>query len=438
MSGKEFPEYQEIFRNMTLSQRIIARNSGVSEVEPGEFVNVKVDLVLANDVTAPLAINEFKRLGASEVFDKNKVVLVLDHFTPNRDVPSAEQCSLVREFARDYHVNHFYDVGSMGIEHVLLPEEGLVRPGELIVGADSHTCTYGALGAFAMGVGSTDVAAAMATGEVWLRVPDAIKLVYSGNPGRWIGGKDLILFTIGLLGVDGAHYRSLEFFGEAIGELSVEGRLTMANMVVEAGAKNGLFIVDEKTVAYLERYGVEAVASPEEPDDREYERRMDIDVSEIEPQVAVPPLPSQSCPVAEVGGVELDQVVIGSCTNGRLSDLEEAAGILKGRMAHPRVRLIVIPGSQRVYLEAARSGLLEVLVEAGAAVSTPTCGPCLGGHMGVLAKGERALATTNRNFTGRMGHPESEVYLSGPSVAAASAVAGHIVHPEEVVGGGEG
>ncbi len=425
-------------RPMTITEKILASHASRDEVVPGDLIECRLDIVLANDVTAPLAINEFKRLGASEVFDKNKVVLVLDHFTPNRDVPSAEQCSLVREFARDYHVNHFYDVGSMGIEHVLLPEEGLVRPGELIVGADSHTCTYGALGAFAMGVGSTDVAAAMATGEVWLRVPDAIKLVYSGNPGRWIGGKDLILFTIGLLGVDGAHYRSLEFFGEAIGELSVEGRLTMANMVVEAGAKNGLFIVDEKTVAYLERYGVEAVASPEEPDDREYERRMDIDVSEIEPQVAVPPLPSQSCPVAEVGGVELDQVVIGSCTNGRLSDLEEAAGILKGRMAHPRVRLIVIPGSQRVYLEAARSGLLEVLVEAGAAVSTPTCGPCLGGHMGVLAKGERALATTNRNFTGRMGHPESEVYLSGPSVAAASAVAGHIVHPEEVVGGGEG
>jgi 3-isopropylmalate/(R)-2-methylmalate dehydratase large subunit len=418
---------------MNITEKILAGHAGRERVAPGELVNCKLDLVLANDITAPLAILEFRRLGLNRVFDPERVVLVMDHFTPNKDIKSAEQCLMIREFAREMGIVNYFDVGAMGIEHCLLPEQGLVLPGDCMIGADSHTCTYGALGAFATGVGSTDLAAGMALGECWFKVPESMKFVYHGELQPWVGGKDLILYTIGQIGVEGARYRAMEFAGEAIDALSVEGRLTMCNMAVEAGAKNGIVAPDDKALAFQadrRRRPYRAYAS--DPD-AVYVEVSEYEAGQIEPQVAFPHLPENSRPVSEAAGIAVDQVVIGSCTNGRLEDLRIAASILKGRRASSRLRLIVIPGTQEIYLQAMREGLLEIFVEAGGAVSTPTCGPCLGGHMGILAHGEKALATTNRNFVGRMGHTESEVYLAGPAVAAATAITGCITHPEEVV-----
>ncbi len=414
----------------TLSEKILAAHAGLPEVHAGQFVEVDVDLVLSNDITAPLAIRELENLGVERVFDPAKVVIVPDHFAPNRDIRAAEQCRIVRDFARAQGLPHYFEVGRMGIEHVLLPELGLVLPGDLVVGADSHTCTYGALGAFATGMGSTDVAVAMATGRTWLRVPETIRVVYAGQLQPWVGGKDLILYTIGRLGVDGARYKALEFGGPAIDALSMDGRLTMANMAVEAGAKAGLMAVDAKTLDYVQSRAQRPYNVHDYQAGATYASILEIDASHIEPQVAFPHLPDNVRPVSEAGDVPIDQVVIGSCTNGRLEDLRVAAAVLRGRRVRPSVRCIVIPGSQQVYLDALREGLLAQFVEAGAAVSTPTCGPCLGGHMGVLAAGERAVSTTNRNFRGRMGHPDSEVYLAGPAVAAASAIAGRIAAPE--------
>ena len=423
--------------SMTITEKIMAAHAGKDRVSPGELINCRLDLTLANDVTAPVAIKEFSKLGLDRVFDTDRVVLVPDHFTPNKDIKSAEQALCVREFARSYSITNYFEVGRMGIEHCLLPEQGLVLPGDIIIGADSHTCTYGALGAFATGVGSTDLAAGMATGECWFKVPESMKFIYHGKMRPWVGGKDLILYTIGDIGVDGALYRTMEFTGEAIHALSVEGRLTMCNMAIEAGAKNGIIAPDEKTKAYVEKRAKWPYRFYYSDPDAAYVEVKEYDVSQIEPQVAFPHLPENSRPVSEAQGIELDQVVIGSCTNGRIEDLRIAAQIIKGRKVNPRLRVIIIPGTQEIYLQALREGLLEAFVEAGAVVSTPTCGPCLGGHMGILAKGERALSTTNRNFVGRMGHPESEVYLCGPAVAAASAITGMITHPEEVMGGAD-
>lgn len=418
---------------MTLTEKILAKHAGRDRVRPGDFIVARVDLVLGNDITAPVAIAEFERIGATRVFDPDKIALVPDHFTPNKDIKSAEQVRIMREFAKKHGITHFFEIGEMGIEHCLLPEKGMVVPGDLVVGADSHTCTYGALGAFSTGVGSTDIAAAMATGELWFRVPETIRFVFRGSLKPWVGGKDLILYTIGKIGVDGARYKAMEFAGEAISSLSVEGRLTIANMAIEAGGKNGIFMPDQKTVEYLLERTDREYELLESDADAEYSEVYEFDASEIEPQVALPHLPENARPVSEVKGIQIDQVVIGSCTNGRIEDLREAAAILRNKKVARGVRCIIIPGTQSVYLQAVREGLVEVFVEAGAVVSTPTCGPCLGGHMGVLAAGERAVSTTNRNFVGRMGHPKSEVYLAGPAVAAASAVAGEIVGPEEVV-----
>jgi 3-isopropylmalate/(R)-2-methylmalate dehydratase large subunit len=416
---------------MPIAEKIIAAHCGKDKVEAGQFVNVRVDMVLSNDVTAPIAIREFAKLGVDKVFDKNKVVMVADHFTPNKDIASAEQAKLVREFAIKQGIHH-YDVGTMGIEHVLLPEQGLVLPGEMIIGADSHTCTYGALGAFATGMGSTDIAAAMATGEIWMKVPPSIKFIYKGKLNKWVEGKDLILYTIGDIGVDGALYSAMEFCGEAIDKLSMDGRFTMSNMAIEAGAKAGICTVDEKTIAYIKDKTDREYKVYKADEDAVYARVIEYDVSNIEPQIALPHLPSNTKAVSEVGEIQLDQVVIGSCTNGRIEDIRNAARILKGKKIHPRVRCIVLPGTQNISLQMAEEGLMTDLIAAGCAVSTPTCGPCLGGHMGILASGERCLATTNRNFVGRMGSPESEVYLAGTAVAAASALAGKIMSPEEI------
>lgn len=417
---------------MTHTVKILAKHAGREYLEPGEIVICKVDLTLANDITAPLAIKAFREMGASKVFDPSRVVLVPDHFTPNKDLQSAEQCKLMREFAREQGIVHYYEVGRMGVEHALLPELGLVKPSDLIIGADSHTCTYGALGAFSTGVGSTDLAAAWATGEIWLRVPEAMKVVLHGTFPKWVYGKDLILHIIGKIGTEGARYMAMEFTGEGLKALSMDDRFTVANMVVEAGAKNGIMPVDEVAIAYLKEVGVEEFFVLQADPDAPYSEVLEVDLGELEPLVACPPSPANVRPVRELGHVEIDQVVIGSCTNGRLSDLRVAAEVLRGKKVASWVRLIVIPATQKVYLQALREGLIETFIEAGAAVSTPTCGPCLGGHMGVLAEGERAVATTNRNFIGRMGHPKSEVYLSNPAVAAASAVLGRIAHPEEV------
>jgi 3-isopropylmalate/(R)-2-methylmalate dehydratase large subunit len=407
------------------------------EVWPGDLVEVRVDVVLANDITAPIAIREFEKLGDDgaplEVFDPDRVVMVADHFAPNKDIQSAEQCLLMRQFARAQGLSHHFDVGCMGIEHVLLPEQGLVAPGDVVVGADSHTCTYGALGAFATGMGSTDIAVAMATGRVWLRVPETIRVVYHGERQPWVGGKDMILYTIGQIGVSGARYKAIEFAGPVVGSLSMAGRFTMANMAIEAGGKAGLFAVDDAARAYVAGRVTRPYHVYQADADAIYADAIEINVSQIEPQVAFPHLPENARPVSEAGDVRIAQAVIGSCTNGRLEDLRVAAELLRGRRVHPDVRCIVIPGTQQVYLDALREGLVEVFIEAGAAVSTPTCGPCLGGHMGVLAAGERAVSTTNRNFRGRMGHPDSEVYLAGPAIAAASAVVGRIAAPEEVL-----
>lgn len=418
----------------TITEKILAFHCGRDEVHPGELVDARVDLALANDITAPLAIEAFRLMGAEHVFDPDKVILVPDHFTPSRDIAAAENCALLRNFAREQEMANYRDVGTVGIEHVMIPEEGLALPGEVIVGADSHTCTYGALGAFSTGVGSTDLAMAMALGEVWLRVPESMKLEYVGELQPWVGGKDLILHTIGRIGVDGARYRAMEFQGPAIDSLSMDGRFTMANMAIEAGAKNGIFHFDEKTRGWLEGRSSRAYHIITSDADASYIEEMDFDVSGLEPQVAFPHLPSNVRPISQAGEVELDQAVIGSCTNGRLEDMEIAARILAGRQIHPRVRTIVIPGTQAILKEMVRRGWMEIFLEAGAAVSTPTCGPCLGGHMGVLADGERAVSTTNRNFVGRMGHTGSEVYLSGPAVAAASAVTGRLTDPREVMG----
>jgi len=417
---------------MTITEKILARHAGLDYVEPGQLINADVDLVLGNDITAPVAIREFTKLGLDRVFNAERVVLVPDHFTPNKDIPSAEQAKKVREFARKYKIKNYFEVGLMGIEHCLLPEQGLVGPGDLVIGADSHTCTYGALGAFSTGVGSTDMAAAMATGKAWFKVPASMKFVYFGKLRPWVSGKDLILYTIGDIGVDGARYRAMEFCGETISNLSMDDRFTMCNMAIEAGGKNGIIAPDEKTLEYVKGRVKREYALYESDPDASYEEVREYDVSKIEPQVAFPHLPENTRPISEVGDIKIDQVVIGSCTNGRMEDLRVAAKVLKGKRVHPEQRTIIIPGTQEIYLQAVREGLIDIFIEAGCAVSTPTCGPCLGGHMGILARGERAVATTNRNFVGRMGHPESEVYLSNPAVAAASAVLGRIASPEEV------
>jgi 3-isopropylmalate/(R)-2-methylmalate dehydratase large subunit len=416
---------------LNLAEKILAAHADKKEVAPGEFINARVDLIVANDITAPIAIREFRRLGV-RVFDPAKIVMVPDHFVPNKDILSAEQARFMRDFCREQGIRYF-EVGQMGIEHVLVPEQGLVLPGDCAIGADSHTCTYGAVGAFATGMGSTDIAAAMATGDIWMKVPPTIRFVYHGVLGRWTGGKDLILYTIGDIGVDGALYAVMEFTGEAIDELSMDGRFTMANMAIEAGGKAGLFHVDNKTQLYVKARAKRDYLVYEPDSDAEYARVAEYDVSAIEPQVAMPHSPANARPVSQVGDVDIDQAVIGSCTNGRLDDLRLAAQIFRKHRVHPGVRCIIIPGTQQVYLDALAEGLIEIFIKAGAAVSTPTCGPCLGGHMGVLAEGERCVSTTNRNFVGRMGSPRSEVYLANPAVAAASAVAGRIVHPDEVM-----
>ena len=417
---------------MTIAEKILAAHSGREAMQPGEFADVNVDMVLANDITAPIAIREFAKIGVERVFAPDKVALVCDHFTPNKDIDSARQCKLVRGFAREQAIAHFFDVGRMGIEHALLPEKGLVLPGEVVVGADSHTCTYGALGAFATGMGSTDIAVAMAIGRIWMRVPESMLFRLSGKLQRWVGGKDLILYVIGDVGVDGALYRSMEFGGSTIAELSMDGRFTMANMAIEAGAKAGMFAVDDKTRAYVAGRNMRPFTVYASDGDVGYAEVREYDAGRIPLMVAKPHLPSNVVPAASLGDTAIDQAVIGSCTNGRIDDLRAAAEILRGRRVHPYVRTIVIPATQDTYLQAVREGLAEVFVEAGAVVSTPTCGPCLGGHMGVLAEGERCVSTTNRNFVGRMGDRNSEVYLAGPAVAAASAVLGRIGTPEEL------
>jgi len=420
----------------TITEKILAAHAGRDSVSPGEFANIRVDMVMANDITGPLAIKEFKRLGVSKVFDANRVVMVPDHFIPNKDIPSAIQAKTIREFARDYGVR-YYETGKCGIEHVLLPEKGLVGPGQVVIGADSHTCTYGALGAFATGMGSTDVAAAMATGDIWMKVPPSIKFAFHGRLQPWVGGKDLILHTIGDIGIDGALYAAMEFGGEAITAMDMDGRFTMANMAIEAGAKAGIFAVDTETEAYIASHPqadhTAAYKAYRTDSDADYVRVVDYDASRIEPIIAFPHLPSNIKPVSQAGAIHMDQVVIGSCTNGRIGDLRVAAEILREHTVHDSLRCIIIPGTQQVYRDALREGLIEVFLDAGAVVSAPTCGPCLGGYMGILAPGERCLSTTNRNFVGRMGSPQSEVYLAGPAVAAATAIAGHIVPPGEVM-----
>ena len=417
---------------MNLAEKILAAHTDRKKVSPGEFVNARVDVILANDITAPIAIKEFQKIGLSHVFDPKKIVMVLDHFMPNRDIASAEMGKMTREFCAEQKAV-FFEIGRAGIEHVLLPEQGIALPGQVIIGGDSHTCTYGAVGAFATGVGSTDLAAAMATGDLWMKVPVTIKFVYHGELGKWVGGKDLILHTISDIGVDGALYSAMEFTGEAIDALPMDGRFTMANMAIEAGGKAGLFRVDNKTQLYIKSKTRQPYNVYEPDPDAEYARVIEYDITGMEPQVAFPHSPANARPVGEVGNIEINQAVIGSCTNGRLDDLKVAAQILRGKKVHPSVRCIVIPGSQQVYADALNEGLIGIFIEAGAAVSTPTCGPCFGGHMGVLAGGEKCISTTNRNFVGRMGHTKSEVYLANPAVAAASAVAGRIAHPDEVI-----
>ena len=419
--------------SMTITEKILAQHSGLDEVVPGQLITAKLDLVLGNDVTAPVGIKEFAKFGIKNVFDSKKIALVPDHFAPNKDILSAEQCKVMRDFARKQEIEHYFEVGRMGIEHCLLPEQGLTLPGDLIIGADSHTCTYGAVGAFATGVGSTDFAAGLATGEAWFRVPESMKFVFRGTKfQKWVGGKDLILYLIGKLGVDGARYRAMEFTGEGIAALSMDNRFTICNMAIEAGAKNGIIAPDDKTFAFLEGRARRSYPLVHSDSNAKYIEVQEFDVSEIPLQVAFPHSPENSKSVHEASGIKIDQVVIGSCTNGRLEDLRMAADILRGKKVHPEIRLLVFPGTQTILRDAMREGIIDTLIEAGAAVSTPTCGPCLGGHMGILAKGERAVSTTNRNFVGRMGSVESEVYLTNPAVAAASAIKGQIAHPEEV------
>ena len=417
---------------MTMTQKILAAHAGLPEVHAGDLIEAKLDVVLGNDVTTPVAIGVFEKAGFTKVFDNEKIVIALDHYTPCKDIKSAELCVTAREFAKKHNITHLYDVGTVGIEHALLPEQGLVGPGDCIIGADSHTCTYGALGAFSTGVGSTDMAAGMASGLNWFRVPPAIKVELSGKLQPYVSGKDVILHLIGEIGVDGALYQSLEFTGEGVSELSMDDRFTISNMAIEAGGKNGIFPVDEKTMEYISgRFGREPVVY-EADDDAEYERVVKIDLSALEPTVSLPHLPSNTRTISEAAGMPIQQVIIGSCTNGRMSDMRKAAEILKGHKVADGVRCIVIPATQKIYLECMEEGLLRTFVEAGCAVSAPTCGPCLGGHMGVMAAGERAVATTNRNFVGRMGHTESEVILASPAVAAASAIAGCVADPRQV------
>jgi len=417
----------------TIVEKILAAHTDKKNFKTGEILNVRVDFAFANDITAPFAIKDFKSSGAKDVFDKKKIGLIPDHFSPAKDIKSAEQCKILRDFAEEYKIENYFEVGKMGIEHALLPEKGLVLPGDVIVGADSHTPTSGALGAFATGVGSTDFGAIMVLGEMWLKVPETIKFVYKGKLNKWVGGKDLILYTIGKIGVDGAIYKVMEFSGEVIKKLSMDNRFTICNMAIEAGAKTGIIEPDEATLDYLKERAKRPYKIYKSDPDASYEKIIEIDVSKIEPQVAFPHLPENTKPISQVGDIKIDQSIIGSCTNGRIEDLRVAAEVLKGKQVYHNVRLIIFPATQNIYLQAIREGLIDTFISAGAAVSTPTCGPCLGGHMGVLAEGERAISTTNRNFVGRMGHPKSEVYLSSPAVAAASAIMGKIVSPEEVM-----
>lgn len=418
---------------MTMTQKILAAHAGLDKVVAGQLIMADLDLVLGNDITSPVAIKEFERIGVDGVFDKSKVALVPDHFTPNKDIKTAEQCKLMREFAMDKEIENYFEIGEMGIEHALIPEKGLVVSGDVVIGADSHTCTYGALGAFSTGVGSTDMAAGMASGKAWFKVPEAIKIVLTGSLPKWVSGKDVILHIIGMIGVDGALYKSMEYTGPGVASLSMDDRFTIANMAIEAGAKNGIFEVDDKTIAYMKEHSTREYTIYKADEDAQYSQVIEIDLSNLKPTVAFPHLPDNTRTIDEVGDVPIHQVVIGSCTNGRLEDLRVAAKILKGQKVKKGIRTIIFPATQKIYLQAMREGLLEIFVQAGAAVSTPTCGPCLGGHMGILAAGERAVATTNRNFVGRMGHPESEVYLASPAVAAASAITGRISSPEEVM-----
>ncbi len=417
---------------MTMTQKILAAHAGLDNVVAGQLINAKLDMVLGNDVTSPVAINEMEKFGIDKVFDKTRISLVMDHFTPNKDIQSAQNCKQVREFAKKYDILHYYDVGNMGIEHALLPEQGIVTCGDCIIGADSHTCTYGALGAFSTGVGSTDMAAGMATGMAWFKVPSAIKVVVTGNKNKYVSGKDVVLHLIGEIGVDGALYKSLEFVGDGIKNLSMDDRLTIANMAIECGAKNGIFPVDEVTLEYVNGRSQREYKVFEADEDAEYDSVIEIDLNTLRPTVAFPHLPENTKTIDEIDEIKIDQVVIGSCTNGRMQDMREAAEILKGKKVAKGVRVIVIPATQQIYLNCIKEGLAEIFVKAGAIVSTPTCGPCLGGHMGILAKGERAVSTSNRNFVGRMGHTESEIYLASPAVAAASAIRGYIANPEEI------
>ena len=417
---------------MTMTQKILAHAAGLDFVEPGQLIEAKLDLVLGNDITTPVAIHEMERFKKQQVFDRDKIALVMDHFIPNKDIKSAEHCKQVREFSHKYEITNYFDVGQMGIEHALLPEKGLVVAGDVVIGADSHTCTYGALGAFSTGVGSTDMAAGMATGKAWFKVPSAIRVVLTGKPGKWVSGKDVILHLIGEIGVDGALYKSLEFTGDGVANLSMDDRLTIANMAIEAGGKNGIFPVDEKTVSYLKEHSSRPYQVFAADADASYERTVIIDLSALKPTVSFPHLPENTKTIDEVGDIPIDQVVIGSCTNGRIQDLREAADILKGRKVAKDLRCIVIPATQKIYLQALDEGLIRTFIESGAVVSTPTCGPCLGGYMGILAAHERCVSTTNRNFVGRMGDVTSEIYLASPAVAAASAITGKISAPSEL------
>ena len=414
---------------MTMTQKILAAHAGLESVQAGQLIMADLDLVLANDITGPVAIHEVEKLNKKTVFDKDKIALVPDHFTPNKDIKSAEHCKCVREYAKAHDITNYFEVGQMGIEHALVPEKGLIVAGDVCIGADSHTCTYGALGAFSTGVGSTDMGCGMITGQAWFKVPSAIRIELTGKLSKWVSGKDVILHIIGMIGVDGALYRSMEFAGDGVASLSMDDRFSIANMAIEAGAKNGIFPVDEQTIAYMKEHSTKEYKVFEADEDAEYDEVIKIDLSTLKPTVAFPHLPENTKTVDEAGDVTIDQVVIGSCTNGRISDLREAASVLKGRKVADGIRAIVIPATQSIYMQAIEEGLVQTFIEAGAVVSTPTCGPCLGGHMGCLAKGERAVSTTNRNFVGRMGHVESEVYLASPAVAAASAVTGKISQP---------
>ena len=417
---------------MTMTQNILAAHAGLESVQAGQLIMADLDLVLANDITGPVAIHEVEKLNKKTVFDKDKIALVPDHFTPNKDIKSAEHCKCVREYAKEHDITNYFEVGQMGIEHALVPEKGLIVAGDVCIGADSHTCTYGALGAFSTGVGSTDMGCGMITGQAWFKVPSAIKIELTGKLSKWVSGKDVILHIIGMIGVDGALYRSMEFAGDGVASLSMDDRFSIANMAIEAGAKNGIFPVDDQTIAYMKEHSQKEYKIFEADEDAEYDEVIKIDLSTLKPTVAFPHLPENTKTVDEAGEVTIDQVVIGSCTNGRISDLREAASVLKGRKVADGIRAIVIPATQSIYMQAIEEGLVQTFIEAGAVVSTPTCGPCLGGHMGCLAKGERAVSTTNRNFVGRMGHVESEVYLASPAVAAASAVTGTISQPSDL------